>query len=220
MTENDSIDMRVLELLSSKICHDLISPVSAINNGIELFEELGADAGEEVTDLISEAAKQTARKLQLMRFAYGAGGNDPSIKPYQVFDAFKGFLEGDSKATLDVPNPDRQMPLAGRPAINRILACILMIAHETMPRGGAITLGCDETSLTLAMDGVDERLWDKAKDKVMHSSMSQLEGELDPRTIHPYVTGLFLREYNYDATLSDVDEGHASMTFIMPPTPD
>ncbi len=216
MSENDSIDVRVLELLSSRICHDLISPVSAINNGIELFEELGEDAGEEVIELIAHSAKQTSRKLQLMRFAYGAGGNDPSIKPYQVFDAFQGFLDGDQKSTLNVPNPDRQMPLAGRPAMNRILGCILFLAHETMPRGGTLTLGCDETTMTLDLEGVDEKHWKKAKDKIFSTSLSSSEGELDPRTIHPYVTGIFMREYGYEAEISDVEDGKASITLTMP----
>jgi histidine phosphotransferase ChpT len=216
MSENNAIDIHVLELLASRICHDLISPVSAINNGIELFEELGPDAGEEVTDLIAHSAKQTARKLQLMRFAYGAGGNDPSIRPFQVFDAFQGFLDGDQKTTLSAPSPDRQMPLMGRPAINRILACILFMAHETMPRGGTITLSCDEDTATFAMNGVDDNLWKKAKSKLFSLSLSQMEGELDPRTIHPYVTGLFLREYGYGATLSEVNEKIASVVLVLP----
>ncbi|MCB9973594.1 MAG: hypothetical protein H6854_03420 [Rhodospirillales bacterium] len=217
MTEDQTVNIHVLELLSSKICHDLISPVSAINNGIELFEELGAaDAGDEVTQLISYSAKQTARKLQLMRFAYGAGGNDPSIRPAQVFDAFHGFLEGDQKSTLLAPSPDRQMPLMGRPSINRILACILLLAHETMPRGGELTLTCDETHLELALTGVDEKLWNKAKGKLLSETLQAMEGELDPRTIHPYVTGLFLREYGYIPTLSDVAEEKATLRLDLP----
>lgn len=216
MSDADSIDVQVLELLASRICHDLISPVSAINNGIELFEELGGASGDEVTELIAHSAKQTARKLQLMRFAYGAGGNDPSIKPFQVFDAFKGFLEGDQKAELEVPNPDRQMPLAGRPAINRILACILFLAHETMPRGGKLVLSCDEEKITLELEGAEEGLWKKAKSKILSTSLSAMEGELDPRTIHPYVTGIFMREYGYDPELSDVEDQKASITVKMP----
>lgn len=216
MSDNDSIDVKVLELLASRICHDLISPVSAINNGIELFEELGPDAGDEVTELIAHSAKQTSRKLQLMRFAYGAGGNDPSIKPYQVFDAFHGFLDGDQKSTLEVPNPDRQMPLAGRPAINRILGCILFLAHETMPRGGSLALSCDEEFITLDLDGVDDKHWLKARDKINSKTLASIEGELDPRSIHPYVTGIFFREYGYEPEISDVEDGKATIKLKMP----
>jgi histidine phosphotransferase ChpT len=211
-----TVNIHVLELLSSRICHDLISPVSAINNGIELFEELGPDAGEEVTDLIGHSAKQAARKLQLMRFAFGAGGNDPSIKPAQVFDAFSGFIEADNKVELVVPSPDRQMPLVGLPAINRIMACLFLLAHESMPRGGKIELTCDENSLTFFLQGVEEKLWNIAQDKVNKTQLGQEEAELDPKTIHPYVTGLFLRHYSYYYQLSDVADQSSSIIITAP----
>ncbi len=217
MNDSESINVQVLELLASRICHDLISPVSAINNGIELFEELGAAPGDEVTELIAHSAKQTSRKLQLMRFAYGAGGNDPSIRPAQVFDAFNGFIESDHKVVLETPSPDQQMPLMGRNAINRILACILLLAHETLPRGGKITLSCDEEKISMDLKGVDENLWQKAKSKVFSKTLSQMEGELDPRSIHPYVTGLFCREYGYVVEMSDVENQEASISLEMPP---
>jgi histidine phosphotransferase ChpT len=59
------LDLRVLELLSSKLCHDLISPVSAINNGVELIEDIGGDVVDEAMSLIGNKR--------------GSGG--PSLRP-------------------------------------------------------------------------------------------------------------------------------------------
>jgi len=69
-----TIDTDILELMASKVCHDLISPIGAVNNGIEFLTEMGPDAGEEVTDLIAFSASQASAKLKAFRMAYGVGG--------------------------------------------------------------------------------------------------------------------------------------------------
>ena len=60
-------------LLSSKLCHDLISPVGAINNGLELLDEGGADA--DAMNLIRNSARTASARLQFARIAYGAAGS-------------------------------------------------------------------------------------------------------------------------------------------------
>lgn len=216
MSISSPVSLRVLELMASRICHDLISPISAINNGLELFEELGPDAGDEVTDLISFSAKTSASKLQIMRFAYGAGGNDPSLRPGEVFKAFEIFFGGDRKVELTVPSPDRQMPLMGQPSINRILACVLFYANECMPRGGKIDIMCDVDTLTFNIEGIDEGLWEKAKNKIQLEQVSEDADELDPKTIHPYVTGLFLRTHGYGFDLEMQGDKKACIKIQMP----
>jgi histidine phosphotransferase ChpT len=66
------IEARLIELLNARLCHDLISPVSAINNGIELIVELGDDPGGEALGLVAVSAKEAARKLQFFRLAFGS----------------------------------------------------------------------------------------------------------------------------------------------------
>ena len=63
------IDFRVLELLCSRICHDLISPVTAINNGMELLENDPGDMLEDIRDLLMNSASEGAGKLQYFRLA-------------------------------------------------------------------------------------------------------------------------------------------------------
>ncbi len=69
------IDIRVLELLCSRICHDLISPVTAINNGMELLDDDPGDMLEDIRDLLMNSASEGAGKLQYFRLAYGLGGD-------------------------------------------------------------------------------------------------------------------------------------------------
>ena len=69
------IDIRVLELLCSRICHDLISPVTAINNGMELLDDDPGDMLEDIRDLLMNSASEGTGKLQYFRLAYGLGGD-------------------------------------------------------------------------------------------------------------------------------------------------
>lgn len=91
----------VLELLASRICHDLVSPVGAINNGVRFMEEMGEDPAQraEALNLISHSATQASAKLMAFRIAYGAGGRDPNIKPEDVQKAFSQLISGDGKIT-------------------------------------------------------------------------------------------------------------------------
>ena len=69
------IDFRVLELLCSRICHDLISPVTAINNGMELLDDDPGDMLDDIRALLMNSASEGAGKLQYFRLAYGMGGD-------------------------------------------------------------------------------------------------------------------------------------------------
>ena len=68
------IEFRVMELLCSRLCHDLISPVMAINNGMELMAEDSGAMADDIRDLLTMSAGAAAAKLQFYRIAYGMGG--------------------------------------------------------------------------------------------------------------------------------------------------
>ncbi|HRQ61461.1 MAG TPA: hypothetical protein PLO23_08135, partial [Alphaproteobacteria bacterium] len=99
MTEK--IDIHVLELLASKICHDLISPVGAVANGVEFLEDMEIEGADDILGLINFSAKQGSAKLQAYRMAYGAGGADSSIKPEDVHKIFGSFIALDEKVKQD-----------------------------------------------------------------------------------------------------------------------
>src|SRR5947199_298133 len=73
------IGLVAVELLASRLCHDLIGPVGAIGNGLELLaEESSRFAGETVT-LVTRSAERTAAMLALFRAAFGASGGQPGF---------------------------------------------------------------------------------------------------------------------------------------------
>jgi len=69
-------NVNLAALIGSRICHDLISPIGAINNGLELLNMAGGQTGAEL-DLISESVENASARIRFFRMAYGAAGNTP-----------------------------------------------------------------------------------------------------------------------------------------------
>src|SRR3546814_11548736 len=70
------VDMRVIELLASRLCHDLVSPIGAASNGAELIGEIEETMRDEVVALIAQSARQASARLQFYRMAFGFAGTD------------------------------------------------------------------------------------------------------------------------------------------------
>src|SRR3984885_14900883 len=124
-------------LLCSRVCHDLISPVGAIVNGIEVMEE---DKDEETKafalDLIKKSARQASAKLQFCRLAFGAAGSaGAQIDLGDAEKAARGLLE-DGKTTLAWNLPRELLPK------NRVklLLNMLLIGAGAIPRGGSLKI--------------------------------------------------------------------------------
>ena len=124
-------------LLCSRVCHDLISPVGAIVNGIEVMEE---DKNEETKtfalDLIKKSAHQASAKLQFCRLAFGAAGSaGAQIDLGDAEKAARGLIE-DGKTTLTWNLPRALL------AKNRVklLLNMVLIGAAGIPRGGTLTV--------------------------------------------------------------------------------
>src|SRR5215475_13383576 len=89
-------------LLCSRLCHDLLSPVGALNNGIELLaDETDPEMRERCLDLLGESARTSANKLKFYRLAFGAaGGFADSIDPREAQVAIEGLFGSDGKIQL------------------------------------------------------------------------------------------------------------------------
>src|ERR1700745_3198522 len=123
-------------LLCSRLCHDLISPVGAIINGLEVMEE---DKDEETKtfalDLIKKSAGHASSKLQFCRLAFGASGSaGAQIELGDAEKAARGLFE-DGKATL-VWNLPRALVAKNRV---KLLLNMLLVASGAIPRGGGLT---------------------------------------------------------------------------------
>src|SRR5215468_4245210 len=136
----DSLDLAAL--LCSRVCHDLISPVGAIVNGLEVLEDDNDESTKTFAlDLIKKSARQASARLQFCRLAFGAAGAQIDLGDAE--SVARGFLE-DDKTKLAWNLPRLLLPK------NRVklLLNLLLLGGQTIPRGGTMTvdpLGDGET---------------------------------------------------------------------------
>jgi histidine phosphotransferase ChpT len=124
-------------LLCSRVCHDLISPVGAIVNGLEVLEEAKDDANRDFAlDLIKKSADTASAKLQFCRIAFGAAGSaGAQIDLGDAEKISRGFLEDDkTKIAWNLPRA-----LLAKNRV-KLLLNMLLIAQQTIPRGGQLTV--------------------------------------------------------------------------------
>jgi histidine phosphotransferase ChpT len=207
-------DVNVLEQLASRICHDLISPVGAIANGLELVEEMGVGDGDnDAIKLIGYSATQAAAKLAAFRLAYGAGGRDPNIKPEDVQKAFGKYIAGDAKIR-QAWDPFSPLGIdAKTPAYCKMLMLGLMLAAEALPRGGIVFADPGETNETLIRaEGTDAVVRDGVEAALAGTLPTE---DIDPRMVHPTMVGLLAASYGYDIKLKEKSDGKVTFSLTL-----
>lgn len=192
-----TLDVRVLELLVSRLCHDMVSPIGAVNNGIELMEEMGEEMGDQATELIAHSGRQAAARLQCFRLAYGAAGTQAALDLEELRAVAAGWLAG-GKVTIDWRLAPADAP-SPRPGLGKLLLNAVILAGETLSYGGTITVArADGVSGFLVLaTGRAATLGEEQGDAL--GGAVPVEA-LTPRTVHAYATGLFARHYGLDLT--------------------
>jgi histidine phosphotransferase ChpT len=134
-SRSDTLELAAL--LCSRVCHDLISPVGAIVNGLEVLDDNPKPEDREFAlDLIRKSAKTASARLQFCRLAFGAAGSaGAQIDLGDAQTMARGHIE-DGKITLTWNLPRLLLPK------NRVklLLNMLVIAQQTIPRGGTLTI--------------------------------------------------------------------------------
>ncbi len=182
MTALDRLsDLDLSALLCSRVCHDVISPVGAIANGLELMDDPENDPEMKASalDMVRSAAKSATAKLKFCRIAFGAAGSaGAQIDMGEAGDIANAFV-GEEKIKLDW-----QVPRENRPKQDvKLLLNMLLLAIEALPRGGVITMTTEGAGFMVRAKG------DRAKLK--EAMVAVIDGTsdlatLDARLIQPY----------------------------------
>lgn len=180
------VDMRMIGLLSSHLCHELVNPVSAVNNGIELLLDVGDDMRDEAMSLIENSAQRTAKRLQFYRMAYGTAGMSALDELAQVKELTNGVL-GEGRLSLEWPDEARNPQL--RPGWGRMLMNMAAAAAETLPRGGVLVCGIGDSGngalLYVEARGEPARLDESTRPVFFEDVPVE---NLTPRNVHSYFT--------------------------------
>ena len=177
-------------LVCSRVCHDVISPVGAIVNGLEVLADEKDDKMREVAlDLIRKSAVQASARLQFARLAFGAAGSaGAQIDLGDAAEVAKGFLV-DDRLKIEWNLPRVLLPK------NRVklLLNLLMIGATAIPRGGMLTvdpIGDSEAmGFRLRAVGTNARIPPKAEALLAGTPAESL----DAHVIQPYYAGLLAR---------------------------
>lgn len=208
--EKQTIDSTILEILASRICHDLISPVGAVNNGVEFLQE-DMESGDmnDAIGLIAMSAQSAGARLQAFRLAYGTGGRDSTIKPVDVHKVFDEYLLGEGKVKQEW-DPDTTFAGYDRPeGFSKMLICGLMLTQEALPKGGIIRVTHDSAMATTIITGEGPDAAIRAQvDTALARKLDV--SVLDPRLVNPYVIGILAAQYAHSVTIHDQKPGQVA----------
>ncbi|MFM9943048.1 MAG: histidine phosphotransferase family protein [Hyphomicrobiaceae bacterium] len=178
-------DLELAALISSKICHDVINPVGAIYNGLEILnEEEDAAARSHALDVIRNVTLQASARLEFARFAFGASGSAGSMIDLTMAEKIcRGFL-GQGKHKLQWTGAPGYVPKDRA----KLLLNLVASAVNALPRGGDIVV---EVKGPLEMATFDVRCRGTGARPPIHLAEFLNGGPmpvLDSMSIQPYYT--------------------------------
>ncbi len=194
----DALDLAAL--LCSRVCHDLISPVGAIVNGLEVLDDAkNADDRDFALDLIRKSARSASAKLQFCRLAFGAAGSaGAQIDTGDAENMTRGFLEDEkTKVAWNLP---RTLQPKNRV---KLLLNMLIIAQQTIPRGGTLDRRCAGAramrhGFRIRAAGLNARLPQNIADQLAGAH----QGTIDAHAVQPYYTRLLAQASGLRASLA------------------
>lgn len=197
-------ELELAALLCSRVCHDLISPVGAIVNGLEVLDDNPKpDDRDFALDLIRKSAKTASARLQFCRLAFGAAGSSGAQIDLGDAQAMaRGHFEDDR--TRLVWNLPRILLPKNRV---KLLLNMLVIAQQTIPRGGELVVdpvGEGETmTFRVRTSGLNARVPQNIADQLRETHA----GSVDAHAVQPYYTRLLARACGMSVTIEAVDGG-------------
>jgi histidine phosphotransferase ChpT len=195
----DALDLAAL--LCSRVCHDVISPVGAIVNGLEVLEEDNDPSMRDFAlDLIRKSARQASARLQFARLAFGAAGSAGAAIDLGDAEAVARGMYQDDKITLSWTAPRALVPK------NRVklLLNLVVLATSAIPRGGSIDVAvegddAEHASFRLTAKGINARIPAHAEALIAGAPES---GVVDAHGIQTFYTGLIARTAGMGVTMS------------------
>ena len=183
-------ELKMAEMLCTRLCHDLTGPIGAVNNGAEFISEDGFGMQGEAVELIVSSAFSAVSRLQFYRFAYGRvkGQGEASLddKKQLVEDFFRG-----TNVKLDWPDQHGDAAnISVSSRMVRLLFNMLIIVSAGLLKGGNISVRFNENednvkSVTVLATGEAVK-WDEAFTPILAGQVS--EDEMDPKTVQLFLT--------------------------------
>ena len=207
-------NLKFSALLCSRLCHDLASPLGAINNGVEMLAtETDPSLIRQITGLIEQSARQTTNRLQYYRLAFGAGGGLSSqVGLGQAKAAMEAFF-GDQKIELEFDPRQR----TASPAVVKLLMNLALTAGETIIRGGKLVIEIEDQApgTRLALRAEADKI--KVRDTIADALAGRLaEEDLDSKSIPAVLAAEIASALGTSINLADPSAGGFSLAVDVP----
>ncbi|MGB1548648.1 MAG: histidine phosphotransferase family protein [Alphaproteobacteria bacterium] len=194
---NSESEVRLVELLCSRLCHDLVSPIGAIHNGLELLAQEEGDMEEEIISLLSKSSDEASRRLRFFRVAFGqAGGSAEMLSFTEGRALLDGFLKG-GRISLDwTEKVEPSAPIA-RGSV-KLLLNMALLASETLPYGGglAVVPSCHSGGTRLEVVAHGEKA--AFKDGLAEALQREMPVEdLNPRNVLAYFLAFLANRFDF-----------------------
>ena len=188
-------------LLCSRLCHDLMSPVGALNNGIELLgDETDPEMREKCLELLADSARATANKLKFFRLAFGAGGGfGEEIDTSEAQAALEGLFGAEGKVELGWVVESEKLP---KGAV-KLLLNLALLAGDALVRGGRLDVGAERAGggIELAVRAEGPRI---LLDPVLRETLATGGGDaVEPRAAGAWLAHSLAAEGGGSLRLSD-----------------
>jgi len=192
-------------LLCSRLCHDLMSPVGALNNGIELLaDETDPDMREKCLELLADSARASANKLKFFRLAFGAaGGFGEDIDTSEAHAALAGVFGAERRIELGWIVAGEKLP---KGAV-KLLLNVALLAGDALVRGGRLDVGAESNAdaIELVIRGEGPRI---LLDPALRETLAKgsADGTVEPRAAGAWLAHSLAAEAGGTIQLSDPSE--------------
>ncbi|HET7817605.1 MAG TPA: histidine phosphotransferase family protein [Sphingomicrobium sp.] len=188
-------------LLCSRLCHDLMSPVGALNNGLELMaDEQDEEMRERCLELLADSARATANKLKFFRLAFGAaGGFGDEVDAREARLALEGLFGAERRIELGWLVVDEKLSKGAM----KLLLNLAMLAGDALVRGGRLDVGAERTAdgLELAIRAEGPRVM--LDQTLRETLLNGASGSVEPRAAGAWLAHELAREAGGSIRLSD-----------------
>src|SRR5438552_1965819 len=190
-------------LLCSRLCHDLMSPIGALNNGIELLaDETDPGMRDKCLELLADSARASANKLKFFRLAFGAaGGFGEEIDTHEAQVALEGLFGPERRIEFGWVVSDNKLP---KDAV-KLLLNLAMLAGDALVRGGRLDVGAErcDSEIELAVRAEGPRiLLDPALRETLANGGSG--GTVEPRAAGAWLAHSLVADAGGSIQLSDL----------------
>jgi histidine phosphotransferase ChpT len=193
-------DIEFAALMVSRVCHDLVGPLGAVVNGLEVLEdERDAAMRADAIKLVTSSADQALARIQFMRIAFGAAGSaGAELDLGEIGRLVQGLLAG-GKVTIDWQVPQAYWPKDWA----KLVMNATLLAADCLPRGGAVSVSATAETPSFRIRGTGPlvRVGEETEKSVRGEAM-----HVDARAVQPFLTHKLSRAVNAALTLTATQE--------------